>query len=98
MHVLYSVHAVAVLRGQGGRERHNADNGSPKGTEHSKVHCVGWVVATRNPGLVFFRKEAHAMDDTNTDVDDVIVGNGMLGEVDKRCSPEQACDKEIKSL
>jgi hypothetical protein len=38
------------------------------------------------------------MDDANGDVNDVIVGNGMLGKVGKCSSPEQAWDKEFKPL
>ncbi len=52
---------------------------SPKSTECSKVYCVGWVVAAPDPGLVFFHKEVRAMDDMNTNVNDVIVRDGMLG-------------------
>ncbi len=33
------------------------------------------------------------MDDMNTNVDNVIVGYGMLGKVGKRCSLEQVCNK-----
>jgi hypothetical protein len=81
--VLYNVLAISVLQGQGRNEGCNVDGSLPKGTECGKVHCVGWVVAARDPGLIFFHKEAHAMDDTNTDVNDVIVRDGMLGEVGK---------------
>jgi hypothetical protein len=86
--VLYGIHAIAVLQGRGSCGRSNVDGSFPKGTEHSKVHCAGWVVTARNPGLVFFRKEACAMDDTNTDISNVIVGNGMLGKVGDCCSSE----------
>ncbi len=41
------------------------------------THCVGWVVAMRYPGLVLICKEARVMDDANTDVDDVIVRDGL---------------------
>ncbi len=87
-----------MLQGQGGREGHNVDVGLPKGTEWGKVDCVGWVIAVRGPGLVLLRKEASAMDDTNTNVNDVIVGDGMLGKVDKRCSLEQEHNKEFEPL
>jgi hypothetical protein len=49
--LLCGIHAVAVLRGQDGREQCNFDGGFPKGTERGEVHCVGWGVAACNPGL-----------------------------------------------
>jgi hypothetical protein len=96
--VLYGVHVVAMLQGWCGRERRNVDGGFPKGTERSKVHCVCQVVTACNPGLIFFHKEACAMYDLNTYVNNVIVGDGLLGEVGKQCSLEQACNKEFESL
>ncbi len=72
-----------MLQGWGGRERRNVDGSLPKGTECGKVHVVGWVIAARDPGLVLLCKKASSMDDTNADVNDVIVGNGMLGKVGK---------------
>ena len=38
------------------------------------------------------------MDDVHADVNNVIVGNEMLGEVGKCSSPEQARSKEFKPL
>jgi hypothetical protein len=69
-----------VLRGWGGCEGRNVDGGLLKGTKCGKVHVGGWVVAAHDPGLVFLRKEASLVDDANTDVNDVIVGDGMLGK------------------
>ncbi len=66
--------------------------------ECGEVHCVGWAVAAHDPGLVLLHEKARAMDDANTNVDNVIIGDGMLGKVGKRCSPEQACNKELKPL
>ncbi len=77
-----------MLQGRGGHEGRNVDGGLPKGTECGKVHVVGWVIATCDLGLVLLRKEASLMDDANADVDDVIVGNGMLGKVGECSSPE----------
>ncbi len=91
--VLCGAHAVAVLQGWDGCEQRNVDGGFPKGMERGKVDCVGWGVVTCNPDLVFFCKEACAMDDMNADVDNVIVGDGVLGKVGKRCSPKQSGDK-----
>ncbi len=85
-----------MLQGRAGRKGCNVDGGLPKGTECSKVHFVGWVVAACDPGLVLLHKEAHAMDDVNTDVNNVVLGDGMLGEIGKRSSLEQAPDKEFK--
>ncbi len=87
-----------MLHGRGGHEGRNVDGGLPKGTECGKVHGVGWVLAKRDPGLVLLHKEARAMDYANTNVNDVIVGDGMLGKVGKRSSLEQARDKEFKPL
>jgi hypothetical protein len=61
------------------------------------IGLVG-VSLCENLGLVFFRKEACAMDDPNTNVNNVIVGDGMLGEVGKYCSPGEAHDKQFESL
>ncbi len=77
-----------MLQGQGGCEGRNVDRGLPKGEECGTVHVVGWVIAVRDPGLVLLRKEAGLMDDANANVNDVIVGNGMLGKVGKCSSPE----------
>jgi hypothetical protein len=66
--------------------------------ECGKVHVVGWVITARDPGLVLLCNEASSMDDANADVNDVIVGNGMLGKVDECSSPEQARDKEFEPL
>ncbi len=66
--------------------------------ECGKVHVVGWVISTRDPGLVFLNKEASSVDDGNTNVDNVIVRDGMLGKVDKGSSPEQAHSKELEPL
>jgi hypothetical protein len=90
--VLYGVHTVAVVQGGDVHKRRNVDGGFPKARERGKVHCVGWLVAACNPGFVFFCKDACATNDTNTDVNDVIFRDGMLGKVGKRCSPEQAHD------
>ncbi len=76
-----------MLQGRGGREGCNVDGSLQKGTECGKVHCVGWVIATCDPGLVLLRKEAPAMEDTNTYVNNVIIGEGMLGKVGKHSSP-----------
>ncbi len=35
------------------------------------------------------------MNDTITDVNDVIIGDGILGKVGKHCSLEQACVLDI---
>ncbi len=35
----------------------------------------------RDPGLVHLPNEARSIDAANTDVDNIIVGDGMLGEV-----------------
>jgi hypothetical protein len=43
-------------------------------------------------------KEACAVNDANTNVNDVIIWDGMLGEFGKRCSLELACDKEFEPL
>ncbi len=43
-------------------------------------------------------KEANTMDDASAHVDNVIIGNGMLGNVGKCSSPEQACNKEFEHL
>ncbi len=94
--ILYGIHAVAMLQGRGGCEGCNVDGGLPKGMECGKVHVMGWVVAVHDPGLVFLCKEASLVDDANTNADDVIIRDGMLGKVGKRSSPEQACDKEFK--
>ncbi len=77
-----------MLQGRSGRKGRNVDGGLPKGTECSKVHVIGWVIATHDPGLVLLRKEASLMDDANANVNNVIVGNGMLGEVGKCSSSE----------
>ncbi len=77
-----------MLQGRGGHEGCNVDGGLPKGTECSKVHVIGWVIAARDPGLVLIRKEASSMDEANANVDDVIIGNGMLGKVGECSSPE----------
>ncbi len=89
---------ITVLRGWDGSEQQNNDGGYPKGTERGEVHRVGRGVAAYNPGLVFFRKEACAMDDTNTNVNNVIIRDGMLGKVGKCCFPEKACNKQLESL
>ncbi len=64
--------------------------------DFGKVHCVGWVVAVRDPGLVLLRKEAHAMDDANTNANNAVLGDGILGNVGKLCSLEQARNKEFE--
>ncbi len=64
----------------------------------SKVHVVGWVIAAHDPGLVFLREEASLVDDANTNVDNIIVKDGMLGEVGERRSTEQARNKEFEPL
>ncbi len=87
-----------MLRGRGGCEGCNVDGGPPKGMECSKVHVVGWVIAVPDPCPVFFREEASSVDDANANVGDVIVENGMLGEVGKCSSPEQVCNKEFELL
>jgi hypothetical protein len=61
-----------MLQGRGGREGRNVDGGLLKDTEYGKVHCVDWVVAARDPGLVPLCKEACAMDDMNTNVNNVL--------------------------
>jgi hypothetical protein len=61
-----------MLQGWGGRERRNVDGGFLKGTKCGKAICVYWFVAMCNPGLIFFPEEACAMDDTNTNINDVI--------------------------
>ncbi len=38
------------------------------------------------------------MNDTNTNINNVIVGAGMLGKVGKRSSPEQVRNKEFEPL
>jgi hypothetical protein len=38
------------------------------------------------------------MDDANANVNNVIVGDGMLGEDGKCCSPEQMRNKNFKPL
>ncbi len=96
--VLDGVHAIAVLRGWGGHEGRNVDDGLPKGTECGKVHVVGWVIFARDPGLVLLREEASLMDDMNADVNNVLVGIGMLDKVGKCSSLEQAHDKEFEPL
>ncbi len=64
-----------------------------------KVHVVGWVIAARDSGLALLHKEASLMDDADVDVNYVMIRNGMLGKVGKRCSPEQARNKkEFKPL
>jgi hypothetical protein len=87
-----------MLQSRGGCEGHNVDSSLPKGTECSKVHVVGWVIAARDPGLVFLCNKASSVDDMNTNINNVILGDGMLGKVGKHCSSEQARDKEFKSL
>jgi hypothetical protein len=87
-----------MLWGRGGHEERNVDGGFLNGMECGEVHCVGWAVAAHDPGLVLLHEKARAMDDANTNVDNVIIGDGMLGKVGKRCSPEQACNKELKPL
>jgi hypothetical protein len=87
-----------MLQGWGGCQGRNADGGLPKGKECGKVHIVGWVVAARDPGIVFFCKEACVVDDVSTDINDVIVRDGMLDEVGKRISLEQARNKEFELL
>jgi hypothetical protein len=52
----------------------------------------------RDLGLVFLCKEATLVDDVNTDVNDVIVGDEMLGKAGKHSSLEQALDKEFDPL
>ncbi len=98
--VLYGIHAVAVLQNRGGCEgcNCNVDSSLPKGTECGKVNGVSWVVTARDPGLVLLCKEARAMDDANTNVNDVIIGDGMLGKVGNCSSPELVRNKELKPL
>ncbi len=43
-------------------------------------------------------KEASLIDDSNANVNNVIVGNGMLGKFGKCSSPEQAHNKVFKPL
>ncbi len=77
-----------MLRGHGGREGRNVDSSLPKGMECGKVHVIGWFITACDPGLLLLCKEASLMDDMNADVDNVIIGNGMLDEVGKCSSPE----------
>ncbi len=80
-------------------EQRNVDGSFPKGTERGKVHHVSRGVAAWNPGLVFFCKETCAIDAMNTNVNNVIIGDGMLGKVGKHCSPEKAHNtKQFESL
>ncbi len=72
-----------MLQGRGGRKGQNVDGGLPKGTECSKVHVIGWVIAACDSGLVLLCKEASTIDDANVNVNDVIIRNGMLGKVGK---------------
>ncbi len=77
-----------MLQVRGGREGRNVDGVLPKRMECGKVHVIGWVIAAHDPGLVLLHKEAPFMDDVNADVNDVIIGNGMLGKVGK-CSSQE---------
>ncbi len=77
-----------MLQGRGGREGCSVDGGLPNGMECGKVRVIGWVIAMHDPGLVLLCKEASSMDDLNANVNDVIVGNGMLGKVGKCSSTE----------
>jgi hypothetical protein len=96
--VLLGLHAIAVLQGWEGLEGRNIDGSLPKGMECGKVQVVGWVIAAHDPGFVILGKEASLVDDTNTNVHDVIICDGMLGVVGKRSSPEQVRNKEFKLL
>ncbi len=77
-----------MLQGRGGHEGCNVDDGLLKGTECGKVHVIGWVIAAHDLGFVLLHKEASSMDDANAYVNNVIIGNGMLGKVGKCSSPE----------
>ncbi len=79
--VLGGCHAVSTLQRWGGSERCDVHCHFPEGTECGKAHRVCGVIATRDPRLIFFGKEAGAMEDADPDVDNVVVGDGILGEI-----------------
>ena len=72
-------HAVAMLRRRGSCESGDVDCRFPEDTEGGEGHVVGGVVASRDPCFVFLGEEAGAMQDADADVDDVVVGDGILG-------------------
>ena len=54
---------------------------SQKETECGKAHQVVDIVAMCDPRLVFFGKEAGAMEDADPNVNDVVIGDGIFGEI-----------------
>ena len=70
-----------MLRCWGGSECGDVHRRIPECTEGSKVHGVCGVVTSRDPCFIFFGKEAGAMEDADSDIDDVGVGDGILGEI-----------------
>ena len=73
-------HAVAMLRRWGGSECGDVHRRLPECTEGSEVHGVRGM---RDPRFIFFGEEAGAMEDADFDIDDVGVGDGILGEIRK---------------
>ena len=70
---------------------------SPQKTvECCEVHGVVCVVASFDPHFAFFHKEASAMEDTNADINNVLVGDGMLGELGERRATEEACNEQLE--
>jgi len=65
--------------------------------ECCEVHGVVCVVASFDPHFAFFHKEASAMEDTNADINNVFVGDGMLGELDERRATEEACNEQLEA-
>ncbi len=70
-----------MLRRWGGSERGDVHRRLPECTEGSEVHGVRGIVASHDPRFIFFSEEAGAMEDADSDIDDVGVGDGILGEI-----------------
>ena len=87
-----------MLGRRGGRESGNVDSRLPETTERSKVHCIGGVVTMHDPCIVFFGKEAGTMKDVDADVNDVVVGDLILGKIEECGTRKVARDKELKTL
>jgi hypothetical protein len=54
-----------------------------KGAEGSEVVCLRGIVATENPSFVLLCKETCSMEDTDADVDDAVIIDGILCNICK---------------
>ena len=94
--VLGGIHAISVLACRDQGEQCNVDHILLELVKCSEANRYA-VFVTCDPHFIFLGEEAGAMKNTDANVHDVVIGDGVFGKAGERHTSEELDNEELKA-